>query len=70
VVSGVLSIWGAWNAFSLRNWGLVTVGAVTSMFPLTPTCCLGVPVGLWILWTINAPEVKNFFTGAGQDVTG
>lgn len=70
VVSGVLSIWGAWNAFSLRNWGLVAVGSVTAMFPLTPTCCLGLPVGLWVLWTINAPEVKNFFTGSGQDITG
>ena len=70
VVSGVLSIWGAWNAFSLRNWGLVAVGSVTAMFPLTPTCCLGLPIGLWMLWTINAAEVKSFFTGSERDVTG
>jgi hypothetical protein len=66
VVSGVLSIWGAWKAFSLSNWGLVAVGSVTAMFPLTPTCCLGVPVGIWMLWTLNAPEVKDFFSGSDK----
>jgi hypothetical protein len=70
IVARVLSIWGAWNAFSLRSWGLVVVGSVTAMLPLAPACCLGLPVGAWMLWTINAPEVKNFFTTPGQDVTG
>jgi uncharacterized integral membrane protein len=70
VVSGVLSVWGAWNAFSLRNWGLAAVGSVTAMFPLTPTCCLGVPVGIWMLWTLNAPEVKDFFSSSEKAPPG
>jgi hypothetical protein len=63
VVASVLCIWGAWSAFGLRNWGLVAVGALAAMLPLAPTCCLGIPVCAWMLWTINAPEVKQFFTG-------
>jgi hypothetical protein len=70
VVSGILSIWGALNAFNLRGWGLVTVGSVTAMFPLTPACCLGLPIGAWMLWVINAPEVKNFFTGSENTPPG
>ncbi|HEY0093714.1 MAG TPA: hypothetical protein VGB96_05290, partial [Archangium sp.] len=38
IVSGALTLWGALSAFSLRSWGLVVVGAVTAVFPLTPTC--------------------------------
>jgi len=70
VVSGALSIWGAFNAFNLRGWGLVAVGSVTAMFPLTPACCLGVPIGGWMLWVINAPEVRNFFTGSERPPPG
>jgi hypothetical protein len=62
VVARALSIWGAWSAFSLRNWGLVVVGAVTAMLPLAPACCMGVPVGAWMLFTLNAPEVRQHFT--------
>jgi hypothetical protein len=62
VVARALSVWGAWSAFSLRNWGLVVVGAVTAMLPLAPACCMGVPVGAWMLFTINAPEVRQHFT--------
>jgi hypothetical protein len=62
VVARALSIWGAWSAFSLRSWGLVVVGAVTAMLPLAPACCMGVPVGAWMLFTLNAPEVRQHFT--------
>jgi len=61
VVAGVLSIWGALSAFNLRGWGLVVVGAVTAMFPLTPTCCLGAPFGAWMLWVLSQPEVRQHF---------
>jgi uncharacterized membrane protein HdeD (DUF308 family) len=62
IVSGVLTIWGALSAFSLRSWGLVVVGAVTAVFPLTPTCCLGLPFAGWMLWVLSMPEVKQHFT--------
>jgi uncharacterized membrane protein HdeD (DUF308 family) len=62
VVSGVLSIWGALSALNLRGWGLVVVGAVTAVFPLTPTCCLGIPFAGWMLWVLSMPEVKQHFT--------
>lgn len=61
VVSGALSVWGALSAMSLRNWGLVVVGAVVTLLPLYPTCCLGVLVGGWMLWAANMPMVKKHF---------
>ncbi len=62
VVAGALTVWGALSALSLKGWGLVVVGAVTAMFPLTPACCLGVPFGAWLLWVLSMPEVKRHFT--------
>jgi len=62
VVARAMSIWGAWSAFSLRGWGLVVVGAVTAMLPLAPACCLGLPIGAWMLFVLNAPEVRQHFT--------
>jgi uncharacterized membrane protein HdeD (DUF308 family) len=62
IVSGVLTIWGALSAFSLRNWGLVAVGAITAVLPLTPTCCLGLPFAAWMLWVLSMPEVKQHFS--------
>lgn len=62
IVARALSIWGALSAFNLRSWGLVVVGAVTAMLPLAPACCLGLPVGGWMLFVINAPEVRQHFT--------
>ncbi|MGZ3460051.1 MAG: hypothetical protein ACXU86_16285, partial [Archangium sp.] len=31
IVARALSVWGALNAFSLRNWGMVVLGSVTAM---------------------------------------
>ncbi len=62
IVSGILTLWGALSAFNLRSWGLVVVGSVTAMFPLTPTCCLGIPFAAWMLWVLSMPEVKGHFT--------
>ena len=62
VVARAVTLWGAWSAFSLRNWGLVVVGAVTAMLPLAPACCLGLPIGAWLLFVLNAPEVRQHFS--------
>ncbi len=62
IVARALSIWGAMSAFNLRSWGLVVVGSVTAMLPLAPACCLGLPVGGWMLFVLNAPEVRQHFT--------
>jgi hypothetical protein len=61
-VAGALTIWGAMSAFSLRNWGLVALGAISAMLPLAPACCLGLGFGAWMLWVLNTPEVKERFT--------
>jgi hypothetical protein len=62
VIAGAVSIWAAMSAFNLRSWGLVVVGSVTAMLPLAPACCMGLPVGAWLLFVLNAPEVKQHFT--------
>jgi hypothetical protein len=59
VIAGAVSIWAAMSAFNLRSWGLVVVGTVTAM---APACCLGVPVGAWMLFVLNAPEVRQHFS--------
>jgi hypothetical protein len=62
MVAGALTIWGALSALNLRSWGLVTVGAITALLPLGPTCCLGLPFAAWMFWVLSMPEVKQHFT--------
>lgn len=62
VIGGAVSIWAAMSAFNLRSWGLVVVGSFMAMLPLAPACCLGFPLGAWLLFVLNAPEVKQSFT--------
>lgn len=62
IVAGVLSIWGAMSAFNLRAWGLAMVGSIAALLPMGPTCCLGLPVAVWMFWVLGMPEVKQHFT--------
>ncbi|WP_152621954.1 hypothetical protein [Archangium violaceum] len=62
LVTGAMTIVGAWNAFGLRRWGLVVVGAVTAITPVTPVCFVGFPFALWALWVLSMPEVRQHFT--------
>lgn len=57
-----LALWGAWSSFSLRRWHLALVGALLIMTPLAPSCCLGLIVGIWMVFTLLDPDVRKFFT--------
>ncbi|RYZ36416.1 MAG: hypothetical protein EOO71_31850 [Myxococcaceae bacterium] len=61
VVCGVLAIWGAWSAMNLKGYGLAMVGAVCAMYTLTPGCFAGVPVAVWMLFTLRRDGVREAF---------
>jgi len=61
VVVGVLTTWGGLNTVRQRGYGVAFVGALASMMPLSPTCCLGMPVGLWVLLALNRPAIRAAF---------
>lgn len=62
VLTRGLTLWGAWGAFSLRRWHLALVGSLTIMTPLAPACCLGLPVGAWMVFVLLDPDVRKHFT--------
>jgi hypothetical protein len=46
----------------LESRGLVMTATIFSMLPcLSPCCCIGIPLGIWILIVLNKPEVKSAF---------
>ncbi len=46
----------------LQNRSLCTVGSVIAMIPcLSPCCCIGLPIGVWALVSLNKPEVRAAF---------
>ncbi|MBN8467190.1 hypothetical protein JYJ95_11730 [Corallococcus exiguus] len=61
ILCGVLAIWGAWNAMNLKGYGLATVGAICAMYTLTPGCFVGVPVAVWMLFTLRRDGVREAF---------
>jgi hypothetical protein len=46
----------------LESYGMVMTATILSMLPcLSPCCCVGLPVGIWILVVLSKPEVKTAF---------
>jgi hypothetical protein len=46
----------------LESYGMVMAATIISMLPcLSPCCCVGLPVGIWILIVLSKPEVKSAF---------
>lgn len=46
----------------LESYGLVMTATILSMLPCTSSCCcVGLPVGIWILVVLAKPEVKSAF---------
>ena len=61
ILCGVLSTWGALNALNLKGYGLATVGGITALYILSPGCVIGVPVAIWILFTLRRDGVREAF---------
>ena len=46
----------------LESYGMVMTATILSMLPCTSSCCcVGLPVGIWILVVLSKPEVKSAF---------
>jgi hypothetical protein len=61
LLCGVLSAWGAMNALNLKGYGLATVGGITALYILSPGCVIGVPVAIWMLFTLRRDGVREAF---------
>jgi hypothetical protein len=61
ILCGVLSAWGAVNALNLKGYGLATVGGITALYILSPGCVIGVPVAIWMLFTLRRDGVREAF---------
>ena len=60
-VSGLI-IFAAQRLRALQSFALVVTAAILAMIPCTsPCCCIGIPVGIWVLVVMYKPEVKSAF---------
>lgn len=59
---GVVSALGAIAMLNLKSHLLAVCGSVAAMGDLI-CCYVGIPVGIWCLWTLFKPEVKQAFDG-------
>jgi hypothetical protein len=57
-----LVIFGASRMRALKGFPLVVTAAILAIVPCTsPCCCVGIPVGIWVLVVLFKPEVKSAF---------
>jgi hypothetical protein len=69
IVSAVISfavsalvIYASQKLRALQSFALVVTATILAMFPCTsPCCCIGIPVGIWVLVVVFKPEVKSAF---------
>lgn len=59
---GAFFIFASTKMKKLESFGLVMTATILSMLPCTSSCCcIGLPIGIWILVVLNKPEVKSSF---------
>ena len=58
---GVLMFVGGLKMKNLEGRGLAMTGALLALFPSSYCCVVGLPVGIWALLVLRAPEVKAAF---------
>lgn len=61
VCAGV-TIWGALNAMRLRGYAIALMGALTALFPMSPSCVVAVLISPWMLFTLSRQEVRKVFS--------
>jgi hypothetical protein len=62
-----LTILGAVKIMNLQSRGLGVLACIISMLPiLSGCCCLGLPVGIWVLIVMGKPEVKAGFAAVAK----
>ena len=59
---GAFFIFASTKMKKLESYGMVMTATILSMLPCTSSCCcLGLPLGIWILIVLAKPEVKSAF---------
>jgi hypothetical protein len=58
---GTVIIVGAVNMLRFQSHGWAMTAAVLALLPCGPACLIGVPVGIWAILVLTAPEVKAAF---------
>ena len=59
---GIFAIVAAGKMKRLESYGLVMTATILSMLPCTSgCCCVGLPIGIWVLVVLSKPEVKSAF---------
>jgi predicted RNA-binding Zn-ribbon protein involved in translation (DUF1610 family) len=53
--------YAGFRMMNLRNYGVARVGSILAMLPCSPSCLLGLPIGIWSLVILSKPEVKSAF---------
>jgi hypothetical protein len=62
-VGNCVIIFAALKMKNLQYHTLAVVAAVMAAFPcVSSCCCIGLPVGIWVLVVLFKPEVKAAFT--------
>lgn len=59
-------IFGALKLMRLESYGIAIATAIIAMIPCSPCCCIGLPIGIWALIVMHAPDVRPAFQGTAQ----
>ena len=63
----ILTIFGGIKFMSLGGKGIVIAGSILSMIPITSgCCCIGLPVGIWVLIAINNQVVRDGYAALAR----
>jgi len=58
---GAFEILASTKLRKLESYGLVMTASILAMVPWSCCCCVGLPIGIWILVVLAKPEVKSAF---------
>lgn len=62
VVNSVI-LAGSFKLLKVQSWGLGLAAAILIMLPCGGCCCcIGLPIGIWLVILLNKPEVKSSFS--------
>lgn len=64
IVAGIVIVMAGSRLRGLQSSGMVYAGAVMALLPCCSSCCcLGLPIGIWVIVTMQDDEVKAAFEG-------
>jgi hypothetical protein len=63
LVVPIVVLLGTIRMEKLQSYGFAMTAAILSIIPCTSPCCflIGTPIGIWALWVLTDPDVKNAF---------